>query len=136
MAKLCGFCLSIAYIACPRQSYIESLPTLWLWSHSIPSLLLQQVDILSDTYTQLIPLALEVESKGLLLRAPLFRSCWSQLVDPEFEHLQQNTVLASCLHCTWSELVTFLYVTQCALGILGFLERFWSIDNFSVSSML
>ena len=61
--------------------------------------LLQQVDIVSDTCSQLIPLALKVESKGLLLRA-LFRSCWSQLVDPEFEHLQQNTVLASSLHCT------------------------------------
>ena len=24
--KSYGFCLSIAYIACPRQSYIESLP--------------------------------------------------------------------------------------------------------------
>ena len=34
------------------------------------------MDIVSDTYSQLIPLALEVESKGLLLRA-LFRSCWS-----------------------------------------------------------
>ena len=65
-----------------------------------PSLLLQQVGILSDTYTQLIPLALEVESKGLLLRALLFRSCWSQLVDPEFEHLQQTTVLANSLYCT------------------------------------
>ena len=31
MVKLYGFCLSIAYVVCPHQSYIESLPTLWLY---------------------------------------------------------------------------------------------------------
>jgi len=29
VAKLYGFCLSVAYIARPCQSYIWSLPTLW-----------------------------------------------------------------------------------------------------------
>ena len=36
MVKLYGFCLSIAYIARWRQSYIESLLTLWLVSFPDP----------------------------------------------------------------------------------------------------
>ena len=66
--------------------------------------------IFSDTCSQLIPLALKVESKGLPLRA-LFHSCWSQLVDPEFEHLlfwqTIYTVLANSLYCSGKQSILY-----------------------------
>ena len=82
----------------------------------LPLLLLQQVDIVSDTYSQLIPLALEVESKGLLLRA-LFVPVGVQLVDPEFEYLQQNTVLANSLYCTGKQCILYWQTVYTVLEV-------------------
>ena len=66
----------------------------------------------------------------MLLRA-FIRSFRGQLVDPEFEHSQRNTVLANSLYCTWNELVTFLHATLVNWEL--FLNGFWKILQYWIT---
>ena len=88
--------MTAGYIFYPTTQMFQRMCS----TKDIPSLLLQQ--IFSDTYSQLMPLALEVESKGLLL---------SQLVDAEFEHLlfwqTIYTVLANSLYCSGKQSILY-----------------------------